>query len=45
MKKNPNGKIPILETSEGVIYESNAIMRHIGRVSNHKSIMGSNSYE
>jgi glutathione S-transferase len=45
MKKNPNGKIPILETSEGVIYESNAIMRHVARVSGHKSILGSDAFE
>jgi len=33
LKKNPNGKIPMLETKDGVIYESNAIMRHVVRLS------------
>jgi glutathione S-transferase len=32
LKKNPNGKIPLLETSEGPLYESNAIMYHVARV-------------
>lgn len=32
MKKNPNGKIPVLETSDGCIYESNAIMYQVARI-------------
>jgi hypothetical protein len=28
LAKNPTGKIPTLETSEGVIFESNAIVRY-----------------
>ena len=33
MKFNPQGKIPILVTPEGPIYESMAIIRHVARVS------------
>ena len=44
LKKNPNGKIPILETSDGVLYESNAIMRHVARLSGHNSVMGKDSF-
>ena len=29
--KNPAGKIPVLETEKGFIFESNAILRHIAR--------------
>ena len=32
LKLNPNGKIPLLETPEGPLYESNAIMYHLARV-------------
>lgn len=32
-KYNPHGKIPILVTPEGAIYESMAIIRHVARVS------------
>jgi len=44
-KKNPNAKIPILETPEGAIYESNAILRYIARLSKGAKIYGANKWE
>lgn len=44
LKKNPNGKIPVLETKEGAIYESNAILRHIGRLGKSKGLYGHNEH-
>eukprot|EP00246_Nothoceros_aenigmaticus_P007221 TRINITY_DN2089_c0_g1_i8.p1 TRINITY_DN2089_c0_g1~~TRINITY_DN2089_c0_g1_i8.p1 ORF type:complete len:471 (-),score=115.59 TRINITY_DN2089_c0_g1_i8:800-2161(-) len=32
LKLNPIGKIPVLETPEGAIFESNAIARHVARL-------------
>jgi elongation factor 1-gamma len=32
-KLNPNGTVPVLETSEGAIYETAAIVRYLGRLS------------
>lgn len=32
LKMNPNGKVPVLETPEGCIFESNAIARYIARL-------------
>lgn len=32
-KKNPNGKLPVLETEKGCIYESNAILKYIASFS------------
>jgi elongation factor 1-gamma len=40
LKKNPTGKIPFLETEEGNVFESRTIMRHLARLSGHKSLMG-----
>lgn len=31
LAKNPVGKIPVLETDKGFIFESNAILRYIAR--------------
>lgn len=43
---NPNGKIPVMETPEGPIFESNAIARYAARLNGdqHK-LMGRNAYE
>ncbi len=32
--KNPNGKIPVLETEKGLIFESQAIARYFARLAN-----------
>jgi len=31
LKKNPNGRSPVLETKSGFLYESNAILRFLAR--------------
>jgi len=43
LEKNPNGRIPVLETPEGPIWESNAIARYIARLGN--KIYGNSPYE
>lgn len=45
IKKNPNGLIPVLETPEGFIYESNAILRYIARHNDSVKLYGSSTYE
>jgi len=45
LKKNPNGKVPVLETKDGSIYESNAIIRHIARINKSKHLYGSNEFQ
>lgn len=45
LKKNPNGKVPVLETKDGFIFESNAIVRHIARSNKDKQLYGSNEYQ
>lgn len=45
MKKNPCGKIPLLETEDGNVFESRAIMRHLVRLADHPSLMGKNEVE
>nr|XP_043623885.1 elongation factor 1-gamma-like isoform X2 [Erigeron canadensis]XP_043623886.1 elongation factor 1-gamma-like isoform X3 [Erigeron canadensis] len=42
LKMNPIGKVPVLETSEGTIFESNAIARYVARGS---SLFGSSAIE
>jgi glutathione S-transferase len=42
MKKNPLGKAPVLETADGIIFESNAICRFLARNAN--SLYGSGLY-
>lgn len=44
LAKNPLGKVPVLETDQGSIFESNAIARHLARLSE-TSLFGSNEYE
>jgi len=43
-EKFPVQKVPVLETPEGVLFESNAIARHVARQPNSK-IYGSSSFE
>jgi len=44
-KKNPNVKVPTLETPEGCIYESNAILRYIARQSKGAKLYGASKFE
>jgi elongation factor 1-gamma len=46
LAKNPLAKVPVLETPEGSIFESNAIMRYVGRKDTRTyGLYGSNAYE
>ena len=45
LKRNPLGKVPVLETSEGHIYESNAIVRYLARLKPEKSLYGKSIIE
>jgi len=45
LAKNPLGKVPVLETDEGFIFESNAIARYIARLDEHTHLLGANDYE
>jgi len=46
LKKNPTGKVPVLETEEGSIFESNAIVRYIARVGGDKAkLYGRSAFE
>jgi len=44
-KKNPNGLVPVLETPEGFLYESNAILRYIARQNENAKLYGSTDFE
>eukprot|EP01023_Acetabularia_acetabulum_P059127 TRINITY_DN7093_c0_g1_i1.p1 TRINITY_DN7093_c0_g1~~TRINITY_DN7093_c0_g1_i1.p1 ORF type:complete len:385 (-),score=81.18 TRINITY_DN7093_c0_g1_i1:126-1280(-) len=39
LKKNPHGKVPVLETDHGCIWESNAIARYVARLAD-KGLFG-----
>jgi len=39
--KNPLGKVPVLETAQGCIFESNAIARYIARLRQDTELLGS----
>lgn len=45
LNKNPLGKIPVLETPEGFIYESHAIMRYLYRLNPECGLYGSSAFE
>jgi len=45
LKKNPLGKVPVLETAEGSIFESNAIARYVAKLNNNGKLYGSSAYE
>jgi len=45
LKKNPNGEVPLLDTPEGPIYESNAMARYVARKGSDKGLYGTNDYE
>jgi len=44
-KLNPNGKVPILETPEGPLYESNAILRYVARINDDSKLYGRDDFE
>jgi len=44
-KKNPNLLVPTLETPEGYLYETNAIVRHVARSGENSTIYGKNDFE
>jgi len=41
MLKNPVGKIPVLETEQGFLFESNAIAKYVAKLDPKKSLFGS----
>jgi len=45
LEKNPIGKIPVLETEEGCIFESNAICRFLARTDENTQLFGQNDFE
>lgn len=45
LRKNPFGKVPVLETPQGAVFESNAIARYIARVRNDTDLYGSSFFE
>jgi len=46
LKKNPNGKVPVLETPNGkFIWESNAILRYIARLDKSRGLYGRDPVE
>lgn len=45
MKKNPLGKIPVLETTDGFIFESNAIIRYLARTKKSEGLYGENEFQ
>lgn len=45
MKKNPLGKIPVLETPDGFIFESNAILRYLARSKRSEGLYGENEFQ
>lgn len=46
LKKNPLGKIPVLETdNEGFIFESNAILRYLARLKKESGLYGENDFQ
>ncbi|KAI3755156.1 hypothetical protein L1987_54951 [Smallanthus sonchifolius] len=45
LKMNPIGKIPVLETPDGFVFESNAIARYVARLKTDTSLFGSSPIE
>eukprot|EP00992_Anisonema_acinus_P000889 TRINITY_DN10320_c1_g1_i3.p1 TRINITY_DN10320_c1_g1~~TRINITY_DN10320_c1_g1_i3.p1 ORF type:complete len:433 (+),score=132.68 TRINITY_DN10320_c1_g1_i3:55-1353(+) len=45
LKKNPFGKLPVLELSDGFVFESAAICKHICRVTPKSGLLGRNDLE
>jgi len=45
LKKSPLGKVPVLETPQGSLFESNAIARYIARMRRDTELTGSSYFE
>eukprot|EP00250_Pteridium_aquilinum_P007323 c17066_g1_i1 orf=219-1505(+) len=45
LKLNPFGKVPVIETPDGPLFESNAIARYIAKLDQEGTLLGSSSYE
>ncbi|XP_051123526.1 elongation factor 1-gamma 2-like [Andrographis paniculata] len=45
IKMNPMGKVPVLETPDGPIFESNAIARYVARLNPNAPLFGSSAIE
>ncbi|CAH1443723.1 unnamed protein product [Lactuca virosa] len=45
LKMNPIGKVPVLETPDGPVFESNAIARYVARLKTDTSLLGSSPIE
>ncbi|KAJ8769858.1 hypothetical protein K2173_008940 [Erythroxylum novogranatense] len=45
LKMNPIGKVPVLETPDGPIFESNAIARYVARLNGDNALFGSSLIE
>jgi len=45
LEMNPIGKVPVLETPDGPIFESNAIARYVARLKDASVLYGSSPYE
>ncbi|KAI3755157.1 hypothetical protein L1987_54952 [Smallanthus sonchifolius] len=45
LKMNPIGKVPVLETPDGIVFESNAIARYIARLKTDTCLFGSSLIE
>merc|ERR1711998_130269 len=45
LAKNPMGKVPVLETDKGFLFESGAILRYISRLSPATGLAGNSFYE
>lgn len=44
-KKSPLGRVPVLETAAGTIFESNAIARYVARIRRDTELYGSTFFE
>lgn len=44
-KVNPNGRLPVLETSEGILSQSHAILRHLARLAPNAKLYGADGFE
>lgn len=45
LKMNPLGKVPVLETPHGAIFESNAIARYVARLRADANLLGDNNFQ
>lgn len=44
-KHNPLGKVPVLETPHGSLFEANAILRYVARLRSDNGLLGSSNFE